>query len=78
VRVSDRTDPQIVHLDGLNLSRVWCWNMLAKNSDVTQSIAPDVIERAIAAHLDESMPHVAQGDFGATHWLASFALLALQ
>src|SRR6202165_5412785 len=23
--VSDRTDPYIVHLDGLNLSRAWCW-----------------------------------------------------
>ncbi len=27
--VSDRTDPQIVHLDGLNLSRAWCMRSIA-------------------------------------------------
>ena len=27
--VTDRTDPQIVHLDGLNLSRAWCMRSLA-------------------------------------------------
>ena len=26
--VSDRTDGKIVHLDGLNLSRAWCWRSL--------------------------------------------------
>lgn len=28
-RVSDRTDGKIAHLDGLNLSRAWCWRTLA-------------------------------------------------
>ena len=27
--VTDRSDPQIVHLDGLNLSRAWCMNSIA-------------------------------------------------
>ena len=27
--VSDRTDGKIVHLDGLNLSRAWCWRGIA-------------------------------------------------
>jgi hypothetical protein len=27
--VSDRGDPYIVHLDGLNLSRAWCWRAIA-------------------------------------------------
>ena len=27
--VSDRTDPKIVHLDGLNLSRAWCMRLIA-------------------------------------------------
>ncbi|MGO8834130.1 MAG: DUF2891 domain-containing protein, partial [Roseiarcus sp.] len=27
--VSDRTDGKIAHLDGLNLSRAWCWRALA-------------------------------------------------
>lgn len=29
VHVSDRRDGRIVHLDGLNLSRAWCWRSLA-------------------------------------------------
>jgi hypothetical protein len=28
--VSDRTDPKIAHLDGLNLSRAWCMKHIAK------------------------------------------------
>jgi hypothetical protein len=72
-RVADRTDPQIVHLDGLNLSRAWCWHMLGGSTD----LPPELIARAISAHLDASLPHVTQGDFAATHWLVSFALLAL-
>jgi hypothetical protein len=71
--VADRADPQIVHLDGLNLSRVWCWRALAANLDLPEN----VLQTAIDAHLQASLPHVAEGDFGATHWLASFALLAL-
>ena len=27
--VSDRTDGKIAHLDGLNLSRAWCWRTIA-------------------------------------------------
>ena len=71
--VSDRSDGKIAHLDGLNLSRAWCW----------RSIAPALppAERAIALaaaddHLASAMPHIA-GDYMGEHWLASFALLAL-
>ena len=71
--VSDRSDGKIAHLDGLNLSRAWCW----------RSIAPMLgpAERAIAIeaadeHLDAALPHLAS-DYAGEHWLASFALLAL-
>jgi Protein of unknown function (DUF2891) len=72
-RVADRIDPQIVHLDGLNLSRAWCWKLIRNETDLPR----EVLERAIDAHLDATLPHVTQGDFAATHWLVSFALLAL-
>jgi hypothetical protein len=62
--VSDRSDGKIAHLDGVNLSRAWCWRALGR---------PDVAE----AHLDASLPHVA-GDYMGEHWLATFALLALE
>ncbi|HWM48929.1 MAG TPA: DUF2891 domain-containing protein [Xanthobacteraceae bacterium] len=73
--VSDRTDLRISHLDGLNLSRAWCWRHLA------QTFADDDARRAHAAaaaraHVAASLPHIAD-DYAGSHWLASFALLAL-
>jgi hypothetical protein len=71
--VSDRSDGKIAHLDGLNLSRAWCWRSLAP------LLSPDAAELALATsrhHLDAALPHVA-GDYMGEHWLASFALLAL-
>jgi hypothetical protein len=62
--VSDRSDGKIAHLDGVNLSRAWCWRALGR---------PDAAD----AHLDASLPHVA-GDYMGEHWLATFALLALE
>jgi hypothetical protein len=73
--VSDRSDGKIAHLDGLNLSRAWCWRSIAATwhtSDPRRSIAIDTAE----AHLAASLPHVA-GDYMGEHWLATFALLAL-
>jgi hypothetical protein len=61
--VSDRSDGKIAHLDGLNLSRAWCWRELG---------FPDHAER----HLAAAMPHL-EGDYMGEHWLQSFALLAL-
>jgi hypothetical protein len=71
--VSDRTDGKIAHLDGLNLSRAWCWRSIAPllPSD-EQAIAHD----AAGEHLAAALPHIA-GDYMGEHWLASFALLAL-
>jgi len=72
--VSDRSDGKIAHLDGLNLSRAWCWRGLAGALDGESA------ERARSAadtHLDASLPHVA-GDYMGEHWLATFALLALE
>jgi hypothetical protein len=72
---SDRTDGKIAHLDGLNLSRAWCWRNLAATLPAADS-ARDAMEDAADRHLAASLPHVA-GDYMGEHWLASFALLAL-
>jgi hypothetical protein len=61
--VSDRSDGKIAHLDGLNLSRAWCWRELGYPAHAQ-------------VHLAAAMPHLA-GDYMGEHWLASFALLAL-
>jgi hypothetical protein len=75
-RVSDRSDGKIAHLDGLNFSRAWCWRSIAKalgDDDPVAAIAREAAER----HINASLPHVA-GDYMGEHWLATFALLALE
>lgn len=74
--VSDRSDGKIAHLDGLNLSRAWCWRALAAALPAGDPrIAP--MHAAADRHLAASLPAVA-GDYMGEHWLASFALLALR
>jgi hypothetical protein len=73
--VSDRTDGKIAHLDGLNLSRAWCWREIAAALPADDPLAAAAGEAA-ERHLAASLPHVA-GDYMGEHWLASFALLAL-
>ena len=73
--VSDRGDGKIAHLDGLNLSRAWCWKSLAATRPVDDSLRVIALDAA-AVHLDASLPHVA-GDYMGEHWLATFATLAL-
>ena len=60
--VTDRSDPKLAHLDGLNLSRAWCLRALG-------------FEAAAEAHLAAGL--VATGDYAGEHWLATFALLAV-
>ena len=71
--VSDRSDGKIAHLDGLNLSRAWCWRSLASSLD---GDARMLAGRAAEEHFNTALPHVA-GDYMGEHWLVSFALLAL-
>ena len=71
--VSDRSDGKIAHLDGLNLSRAWCWRSIAPLLPETER---GIAEAAAAEHLAAALPHVA-GDYMGEHWLASFALLAM-
>ena len=62
--VVDRSDAKQSHLDGLCLTRAWCFNVLE---------LPDSAEK----HLAAGMPQVVGGDYVGEHWLASFAVLAL-
>jgi len=71
--VSDRSDGKIAHLDGLNLSRAWCWKRIAPLLPPAEGA---VAEAAADEHLAAAMPHLS-GDYMGEHWLASFALLAL-
>ena len=70
--VSDRFDGRLAHLDGLNLSRAWCWRTIA------DAVPDPTAANTIAdAHLAAALPHLAD-DYMGEHWLATFALLALE
>lgn len=74
--VSDRSDGKIAHLDGLNLSRAWCLRGIVKALPEGDPLAPALAANA-ERHLASALSHVA-GDYMGEHWLASFALLAVE
>ena len=74
--VSDRTDLQIVHLDGLCFSRSWCMSGIAKELPQNDRRI-SLLTKAATRHLNQSLSSVASGHYGGEHWLASFAVYAL-
>jgi hypothetical protein len=75
-KVTDRSDPQLVHLDGLNLSRAWCMRNIAltlPKDDPARKVLAESADR----HAEAALRHVASGDYAGEHWLASFAVYLL-
>ncbi len=71
--VSDRTDGKLVHLDGLNFSRAHSLYGIAK-------VIPSLREQLVSlgnTHLEFSLKNISDDDYMGSHWLGSFALLAL-
>ena len=66
--VSDRTDPKIVHLDGLNLSRARCLYALSL------ALARPALARLGDTHAQASLPFIASGSYEGEHWLGTFAV----
>jgi hypothetical protein len=74
--VTDRTDPKIVHLDGLNLSRAWCMKSIAEALPAVDSYRP-ILYTAAYRHAMDALGHVASGNYEGEHWLATFAVYLL-
>ncbi|HWB01781.1 MAG TPA: DUF2891 domain-containing protein [Verrucomicrobiales bacterium] len=74
--VTDRADPKIVHLDGLNLSRAACLWDIAKVIPEKDPLRQTLTASA-GRHAAASLPHVSSGDYAGEHWLASFAVWML-
>jgi hypothetical protein len=74
--VSDRTDLQIVHLDGLSFSRSWCMKGLAAALPINDP-RRKLLLRSSVDHLKTALLNVVSGNYGGEHWLASFAVYAL-
>ena len=74
--VTDRSDPKLVHLDGLNLSRAWCMRSIAAALPPNDP-ARKALANAARLHAEDALVHVASGDYAGEHWLASFAVYLL-
>jgi hypothetical protein len=75
-QVTDRSDPQLVHLDGVNLSRAWCMSSIAAalpKDDPARRVLAD----SAAWHAAAGLEHVTSGEYAGEHWLASFAVYLL-
>lgn len=71
--VSDLSDPRIVHLVGLNLSRAWTIQ------GILSALGPDdprreLLEKAERLHAEAGLRHVFSGHYEGEHWLATFAI----
>lgn len=72
VESPDRTDGHMVHLDGLNFSRAWCYAELSRAFPARKA----ELHQLAMAHIRKSLDHVASGDYMGEHWLASFVVFA--
>jgi hypothetical protein len=77
VEVRDRTDGQLGHLDGLNLSRSTALARLALALPDDDPRRP-VLDAAATLHRDAGLVALAEEGYLSTHWLGTFALLALE
>ncbi|MEL6632682.1 MAG: DUF2891 domain-containing protein [Bacteroidota bacterium] len=71
--VSDRSDGKLVHLDGLNFSRAWVLYSIASSLPNQASALRQIAD----AHMAFSLPGLTSHDYAGGHWLASFAIYAL-
>ncbi|WP_329454830.1 DUF2891 domain-containing protein [Streptomyces sp. NBC_01497] len=73
--VTDPADGQIGHLHGLCFSRAAALYALA---DALDDFRSAILRDTAAAHLEAGMSALGSGDFTTDHWLATFAVLALE
>ncbi len=75
-QVTDRSDPKLVHLDGLNLSRAWCMLGIARSLPANAPLRR-VLTQSAQAHLRATLPEISSGHYEGEHWLATFAVYAV-
>ena len=71
--VTDRADPKLAHLDGLNLSRAWMLEGIAHGLRPTDKRVPQLLAAA-AAHRAAALPAVTGEHYEGGHWLGTFAV----
>ena len=75
-RVPDSADYKLAHLAGLNLSRAWMLDGVASALPMSDPRRP-VLSTAATAHVNSGLAATSREDYGASHWLPTFAVYAL-
>jgi len=71
--VTDRADPKLAHLDGLNLSRAWMLQGIAHGLPPQDGRIAALLAAA-ARHRDAALPAVTGEHYEGGHWLGTFAV----
>jgi len=71
--VTDRSDPKLAHIDGLNLSRAWMLLGIARSLPARDPRRV-ALELAATAHAGAALPAVTGEHYEGGHWLGTFAV----
>jgi len=71
--VTDRSDPKLAHIDGLNLSRAWMLEGIAEGLEPGDARVP-VLKAIARAHRDAALRDVTGEHYEGGHWLGTFAV----
>ena len=71
--VTDRADPKLAHIDGLNLSRAWMLEGIAHGLPPHDPRIPALLDTA-AKHAAAALPAVTGEHYEGGHWLGTFAV----
>ena len=71
--VTDRSDPKLAHIDGLNLSRSWMLEGIAHGLPAGDPRKPALFAAA-ERHREAALPAVTGEHYEGGHWLGTFAV----
>jgi hypothetical protein len=71
--VTDRSDPKLAHIDGLNLSRAWMLEGIASGLPPKDRRRAALLAAA-RAHAEAALPAVTGEHYEGGHWLGTFAV----
>jgi hypothetical protein len=71
--VTDRADPKLAHLDGLNLSRAWMLEGIAHGLEAGDRRVA-VLQALATGHSQAALPAVTGEHYEGGHWLGTFAV----
>jgi hypothetical protein len=72
----DQADGKFAHLDGLNLSRAWMLEGIARGISAVHPLALPLAQAA-RRHREAGLAGARSGHYAGTHWLGSFAIYLL-